>query len=66
MEGDVAVQLAADAQNTAKLGVRYSTFVGDDDSSAICKLRKEVSEDIEKWSDVGHAKRSLGKLLYEV
>ena len=66
IEGDVAVQLAADAQNTAKLGVRYSTFVGDDDSSAICKLRKEVSEDIEKWSDVVHAKRSLGKHLYEV
>ena len=65
MEGDVAVQLASQARETT-LDVSYSTFIGDDDACTISKLHKEVSADIEKWSDVVHAKRSLGKHLFEL
>ena len=45
--------------------LHYATFVGNDESTAISKLHKEVSQDIEKWSDIVQVKRSLGKILYD-
>ena len=43
-----------------------SVLVGDDDSSSISKVRKNVEHEIEKWSDVVHAKRSFGSSLYSI
>ena len=42
-------------------------LVGDDDSSTISKVRQNVEHDqVEKWSDVVHAKRSFGSSLYSI
>lgn len=43
-----------------------SVLVGDDDSSTISKVRQNVEHDVEKWSDVVHAKRSFGSSLYSI
>ena len=43
-----------------------SVLVGDDDSSTISKVRKNVEHEIEKWSDVVHTKRSFGSSLYSI
>ena len=43
-----------------------SVLVGDDDSSSISKVRKNVEHEVEKWSDVVHTKRSFGSSLYSI
>ena len=43
-----------------------SVLVGDDDSSTISKVRRNVEHEVEKWSDVVHAKRSFGSSLYSI
>ena len=43
-----------------------SVLVGDDDSSTISKVRKNVEHEVEKWSDVVHTKRSFGSSLYRI
>ena len=43
-----------------------SVLVGDEDSSTICKVRKNVEHEVENWSDVVHAKRSFGCSLYSI
>ena len=48
MEPEVGVRLFNDAPN---YGVKYSVFIGDDDSSTIAKIHKEVGYNVEKWSD---------------
>ena len=63
MEANVAVQLFGDA---VEGGVRYSTYVGDDDSTTENRLQSLVAYDIEKWSDINHASRTLGSRLYAV
>ena len=39
-------------------------MVGDDDSSAIKRLRTDVYEDVAKSSDLNHVKKNLGNSLY--
>ena len=63
MEANVAVQLFGDA---VEGGVRYSTYLGDDDSTTENRLQSLVAYDIEKWSDINHASRTLGSRLYAV
>ena len=41
-----------------------SVLVGDDDSSTISKVRQNVEHEVEKWSDVVHAKRSFGTVAH--
>lgn len=43
-----------------------SVLVGDDDSSTLSKVRQNVEHEVEKWSDVVHAKRSFGSSLYSI
>ena len=43
-----------------------SVLVGDEDSSTICNVRKNVEHEVEKWSDVVHTKRSFGSSLYSI
>ena len=56
MEANIAVQLFGDAVES---GVRYSTYVGDDDSTTENRLQSLVAYDIEKWSDINHASRTF-------
>ena len=65
MEANFAMQLFGNG-NAVEGGVRYSTYVGDDDSTTENRLQSLVVCDIEKWSDINHASRSLGSRLYAV
>ena len=65
MEADTCVANVL-AVNESNIGVRVSTVIGDEDSSAIHHLRSKVDATIEKWSDVNHVKKSLGNKLYDM
>ena len=49
-----------------QLGVKISTLVGDDDSSAIKRLRDTTGVDIQKSSDLNHLKKNVGNSLYKL
>ncbi|CAB4007536.1 Hypothetical predicted protein, partial [Paramuricea clavata] len=63
MEPDVACELwnAAPKQN-----LKFSTYVGDDDTTTLNHLNQNVPYGVEKWSDIVHAKRSLTTRLYNL
>ena len=63
MEAQVGVKLFSEAPN---YGVKYSVFIGDDDSSTIAKIREEVDYNVEKWSDTTHATRTLENHLHRI
>lgn len=63
MEPEVRVRLFNDAPN---YGVKYSVFIGDDDSSTIAKIHEEVGYNVEKWSDSSHATRTLVSHLHKI
>ncbi len=60
MEGDIAVQMH---QEAAQTGLRYSNVIGDEDASYIKQIREKCDATVNKFSDIGHVKRTLnGKL----
>ena len=63
MEPEVGVGLFNGAPNQ---GVKYSVFIGDDDSSTIAKIREEVAYTVEKWSDSTHATTTLVSHLHKI
>ncbi|CAB4020261.1 Hypothetical predicted protein, partial [Paramuricea clavata] len=64
METDVACQLFKDAPQTK---VKYSSYVGDDDSTTLSELVKQQPPyELQKFSDIIYIKRSLGTKLYNV
>ena len=57
MESDLAVEML----NTQKDDTfQVSTIIGDDDSTTMAMMPQQVNHQVEKWSDVNHAKESLG------
>ena len=60
---EVGVRLFNDAPN---YGVKYSVFIGDDDSSTIAKIHEEVGYNVEKWSDSSHATTTLVSHLHKI
>ena len=63
MEADAVVELA---NNAVKHGAQISILVGDNDSSTIKEVKESVQHDVDKWSDIGHAKRSMTTSLYSL
>ena len=63
MERDVACELWRKAPQS---GVKFSIYVGDDDSTTLADIKNKVPYGVEKWSDVGHAKKSLNTRLYNL
>ena len=63
MEAQVGVKLFSETPN---YGVKYSVFIGDDDSSTIAKIREEVDYNVEKWSDTTYATRTLVNHLHKI
>ncbi len=63
MEPDVACEHwnAAPKQN-----LKFSTYVGDDDTTTLSHLNHNVPYGVKKWSDIVHAKRSLTTRLYNL
>ena len=43
-----------------------SVLVGDDYSSTISKVGQNVEHEVEKWSDIVHAKRPFVSSLYSI
>ena len=48
------------------MGAQVSVMVGDEDSATIKKVRESVTHEVDKWSDITHAKRSFGSHLYSL
>jgi len=63
MEAQVGVKLFTETLN---YGVKYSVFIGDDDSSTIARVREQVDYNVEKWSDSTHATRALVNHLHKI
>ena len=63
MEADAVVELA---NNAGKHGAQISILVGNNDSSTIKEVKESVQHDVDKWSDIGHAKRSMTTSLYSL
>jgi predicted RNA binding protein with dsRBD fold (UPF0201 family) len=63
MEPAVACELW---NSTPKEKVKFSIYVGDDDTTTLCHLNQNVPYGVEKWSDIVHAKRSLISRLYNI
>ena len=47
-------------------GVKFSTYIGDDDSTTLADIHSKVPYGVEKWTDIIHAKRSLTTCLYNL
>ena len=63
METEVACQLFKDALET---NVKFSSYVGDDDSTTLAELVKQTPYKLQKYSDIIHIKRSLSTRLYNL
>ena len=63
MERDVACELWTKAPES---GVKFSIYVGDDDSTTLADIKNKVPYGVEKWSDVVHVKRSLNSRPYNL
>ena len=44
---------------------KYKVMIGGEDSSSEARVKKNINADIEKWADVNHVKRTLGKTLHD-
>ena len=62
MEADVCAQLVKSCEENGE--AQMAILVGDDDSSTIKKVRDTLDHDVEKWSDIVHAKRAFVSSLY--
>ena len=47
-------------------GVKFSIYVGDDDSTTLADFKNKVPYGVEKWSDIVHTKRSLNSRLFKL
>ncbi|XP_046392289.1 uncharacterized protein LOC124160481 [Ischnura elegans] len=63
MEADLALELLTTSTPLKAAQVKVGTIVCDEDSSTIAKIRRDVGN-VEKVSDINHAKKNLGNALY--
>ena len=63
METEVACQLFKDALES---NVKFSNYVGDDDTTTLMELVKQTPYKLQKYSDIIHIKRSLSTRLYNL
>ena len=63
MESDLAVSLL---KNTNSEYHHVSTIIGDDDTTTMSKVQKQIPFEVKKQSDINHAKKSLGNDLYNL
>ena len=60
IERDVACELWSKAPQS---GVKFSIYVGDDDSTTLADIKNKVPYGVQKWSGIVHTKRSLNSRL---
>lgn len=66
MEPDVAVQLVTESSILKSQNVEVGVFVGDNDSSSICSIKKACNHTILKQSDKNHTSKGVKSLLYKI
>ena len=65
MEPDVAVELVSRSSVLRQTNLEVGVFIGDNDSSSICAIKKVVSHNIIKQSDKNHTSKGVKSLLYK-
>lgn len=63
MEPDMIVEMVG---RTLEKGVRMEGLVGDDDTTAITRINKELDPNIQKQSDKNHVKKNIANSLYNL
>ena len=63
MESDLAVEMFNSKMDDT---FHVSTLIGDDDSTTMAMVRQQVNHQVQKWTDVNHAKRSLRTVAMQV
>ena len=63
MESDLAVEMFNSKMDDT---FQVSTLIGDDDSTTMAMVRQQVNHQVQKWTDVNHAKRSLRTVAMQV
>ena len=66
MEPDVAVELVTQSSTLKEKNIEIGVFVGDNDSSSICAIRKVANHTIVKQSDKNHTAKGVKSLLYKI
>jgi len=52
--------------NPKVVNYQIATLFGNDDSTTMATVCQQVDHPVEKWSDINHAKKSLGTRLYKL
>lgn len=60
----MAVHLIAHNRLLKKHMARVSVLIADDDAATISNVRKNVPWEIQKWSDINHAKKNITSDMY--
>lgn len=63
MESDLAVEMFNFKMDDT---FQVSTLIGDDDSTTMAMVRQQVNQQVQKWTDVNHAKKSLRTVAMQV
>lgn len=63
MESDLAVEMFNSKMDDT---FQVSTLIGDDDSTTMAMVRQQVNHQVQKWTDVNHAKKSLRTVAMQV
>ena len=66
MEPDVAVELVTRSTTLKEKNIEVGVFIGDNDSSSICAIKKASKHDILKQSDKNHTSKGVKSLLYKI
>lgn len=66
MEPDATADLVSNNAILKKANTEVGVFVGDDDSSSICALRKAVQHEVVKQSDKNHTAKGVKNVLYKI
>ncbi|KAL7293956.1 hypothetical protein TKK_0012536 [Trichogramma kaykai] len=66
MEADGAVELVTNSTILKTLDLEVGAFIGDNDSSSIAAIQKNINYTIVKLSDMNHTTKGVGKALHDL
>jgi hypothetical protein len=63
MEPDMVVEMVG---SVMEQGVQMEAIIGDDDTTAISKIHKDLDANLKKYSDKNHVKKNISNSLYQL
>ncbi|XP_061186114.1 uncharacterized protein LOC133195733 [Saccostrea echinata] len=63
MESDMVVEMV---KSTIKKGIKVEALVGDDDTTTMSRIHREIDPSIKKHSDKNHIKKNISNSLYNL